>query len=100
MSVSPPVFGSIRNFDDVRKALENIRNYFLNALPTPDQINGAISHKNTEDRLKGLVVVDGGGKYTGGNLVSGETGNTVNTTKSIHVKIAGQNVRIAVLDEP
>jgi hypothetical protein len=29
MSIAPPVIGSIRSLDDCRRALENIRNYFL-----------------------------------------------------------------------
>ncbi len=116
MSAKFPVFPSIKSFDDVKKALDNIRSYFsqsratsgrilradsngipVNALNTDDQVNKAVLHQETEDVLSGIVLVDGQGHYTAGTLVTGESGNVLSTTKSVHVTINGVAVKLAVV---
>ncbi len=170
-----PVIGSIRNFQDVKRALEAIRSYFsftdLGDLKSGGGVkdsniaefqgnngkrvkDGGISHaevaevivhKGTEDAINGLVSVNGAGGYSPkvigtdvqaynaqttvqGNkvtltqpangsiltvdegkilrasetwelsvLVTGESGNALDTTKHVTVNIGGVPVKLAVI---
>lgn len=93
-----PVIGQINTFRDVKDALDAIRSYFtsrdvqIGNVTVTQPANGAtLTIKDGQ-----LLQVDQ--KWELQNLETGLSGQTVNATKCVTVKINGAHIKLAVLN--
>ena len=91
-----PVLKAIRSFDDVKKALDAIRTYFLS---TPSVGKVIISQPQTGAILS---LADGTELKTTatwelGKLYGGQGDIVLNTTEFVEIKVNGIRVRLAVI---